>query len=105
MSNITLTCLGTDSAPHEVAAKETACGCAGIFNAPHALETYLKAFDEDSALDRFEAFASLNGPAFYGLPASEQRITLERGDAEVEQRVAGLVPFMAGEALGWRLAG
>ena len=97
--------LGTDSAPHEIAAKETACGCAGIFNAPHALETYLKAFDEDGALGRFEAFASLNGPAFYGLPANQERITLERADVIVEERVAGLVPFMAGDALGWRLAG
>ena len=97
--------LGTDSAPHEIAAKETACGCAGIFNAPHALETYLKAFDEDNALGQFEAFVSLNGPAFYGLPANEERITLERADITVEERVASLVPFMAGEALGWRLAG
>ena len=97
--------LGTDSAPHEVAVKETACGCAGIFNAPYALETYLKAFDEDGALDRFEAFTSLNGPAFYGLPANEERITLERANVTVEEQVAGLVPFMAGEALGWRLAG
>ena len=97
--------LGTDSAPHEIAAKEAACGCAGIFNAPHALETYLKAFDEDNALGQFEAFVSLNGPAFYGLPANEERITLERADITVEERVASLVPFMAGEALGWRLAG
>ena len=97
--------LGTDSAPHEVAAKETTCGCAGIFNAPYALEAYLKAFDEDKALDRFEAFASLNGPAFYGLAPNEERVTLERGEIVVEKRVADLVPFLAGETLGWRLAG
>ena len=97
--------LGTDSAPHEVAAKEASCGCAGIFNAPYALEAYLKAFDEDKALDRFEAFASLNGPAFYGLAPNEERVTLERGEIVVEKRVADLVPFLAGETLGWRLAG
>ena len=96
--------LGTDSAPHEVAAKETTCGCAGIFNAPYALEAYLKAFDEDKALDRFEAFASLNGPAFYGLAPNEERVTLERGEIVVEKRVADLVPFLSGERLGWRLA-
>ena len=97
--------LGTDSAPHEVAAKEASCGCAGIFNAPYALEAYLKAFDEDKALDRFEAFASLNGPAFYGLAPNEERVTLERGEIVVEKRVADLMPFLAGETFGWRLAG
>ena len=97
--------LGTDSAPHEVAAKEASCGCAGIFNAPFALEAYLKAFDEDDALDRFEAFASLNGPAFYGLAPNEERVTLARAEAKVEDRVADLVPFLCGETLGWRLAG
>ena len=97
--------LGTDSAPHEVAAKETTCGCAGIFNAPYALEAYLKAFDEDKALDRFEAFASLNGPAFYGLAPNEELVTLERGEIVVEKRVADLMPFLAGETFGWRLAG
>ena len=97
--------LGTDSAPHEVAAKEASCGCAGIFNAPFALEAYLKAFDEDDALDRFEAFASLNGPAFYGLAPNEERVTLARGVSKVEDRVADLVPFLGGETLGWRLAG
>src|SRR3546814_5733564 len=63
--------LGTDSAPHAVGAKEAACGCAGIFNAPFALESYLAAFDEDGALDRFEGFASEHGPRFYGLPLNE----------------------------------
>ena len=96
--------LGTDSAPHEVAAKEASCGCAGIFNAPFALEAYLKAFDEDDALDRFEAFASLNGPAFYGLAPNEERVTLARAVSKVEDRVADLVPFLGGETLGWRLA-
>ena len=97
--------LGTDSAPHEVAAKETSCGCAGIFNAPYALEAYLKAFDEDDALDRFEAFASLNGAAFYGLAPNEERVTLKRTKVRVEDRVADLVPFLGGEILGWQIAG
>ena len=68
--------LGTDSAPHAREAKESACGCAGIFNAPFALESYLAVFEEEDALGRFEAFASLNGPRFYGLPANEGTITL-----------------------------
>ena len=60
--------LGTDSAPHSVSAKESSCGCAGIFNAPYALESYVTVFDEEGALDKFEGFASLHGPAFYRLP-------------------------------------
>lgn len=99
--------LGTDSAPHAVEAKESACGCAGIFNAPYALESYVAAFDEDGALDKFEGFASLHGPQFYGLPVNEARITLERGEAVVPERIAAggteLVPFHAGETLGWRI--
>lgn len=99
--------LGTDSAPHAVEAKESACGCAGIFNAPYALESYVAAFDEDRALDKFEGFASLHGPQFYGLPVNEARITLERGDIVVAERIAAggteLVPFHAGETLGWRV--
>ncbi len=63
--------LGTDSAPHAVPAKETACGCAGIFTAPCALEIYAEVFEEEGALDRFEAFAALNGPEFYRLPVNE----------------------------------
>lgn len=100
--------LGTDSAPHAREAKESACGCAGIFNAPHALESYLTVFDEEQALDRFEAFASKNGPRFYGLPLNETRITLERAEVHVPEvlDVNGtmIVPFHAGEKLGWRLA-
>ena len=95
--------LGTDSAPHEVAAKESACGCAGIFNAPFALETYATMFDEDDALDRLEGFASLHGPAFYGLPVNEGTITLKRSSVTVPDEVAGLVPFLASKALGWSL--
>ena len=100
--------LGTDSAPHSREAKESACGCAGIFNAPYALESYVQVFDEEDALDRFEQFASLAGPVFYGLPVNEERITIERGDCAVPDTIdaAGttIVPFHAGETLNWRLA-
>ncbi len=95
--------LGTDSAPHERAAKESACGCAGIFNAPFALESYASVFDAEGALDRLEAFASLNGPAFYRLPPNEERITLRRTQAMVPDLVDRVVPFHAGETLGWTL--
>jgi dihydroorotase len=99
--------LGTDSAPHAKHLKEAACGCAGIFNAPFALESYATVFDEEDALDRFEAFASENGPRFYGLPLNEGTVTLERAEVRVPETIdaAGtpVVPFHAGETLGWRL--
>lgn len=99
--------LGTDSAPHAQSAKENACGCAGIFNAPYALESYLAVFDEESALDKFEAFASLNGPQFYGLPVNEATVSLRRGEIIVPDTIdaAGtpIVPFHAGETLGWSI--
>ena len=94
--------LGTDSAPHAVDKKEAACGCAGIFNAPYALESYLAVFEAEGALDRFEGFASEHGPRFYGLPLNEGTVTLERADAEVPARIGEVVPFHAGERLGWR---
>jgi dihydroorotase len=101
--------LGTDSAPHPVAAKETACGCAGIFTAPCALETYAEVFEEEAALDRLEAFAALNGPAFYGRPANAARITLRREPRPIPQRIGegenALVLFRGGETLRWRLVG
>jgi dihydroorotase len=97
--------LGTDSAPHTVEAKESACGCAGIFNAPYALESYAAVFEAEDALDRLEAFASENGPHFYGLPLNEERIVLERTVADVPERAANLVPFHSGETLTWRFAG
>ncbi|MBU4433082.1 MAG: dihydroorotase [Alphaproteobacteria bacterium] len=97
--------LGTDSAPHAVAAKESACGCAGLFNAPFAMESYAKTFEEEGALDRLEAFASENGPRFYGLPLNEGVIDLERTDHQApdrfEQGGSDLVPFHAGETLNW----
>ena len=99
--------LGTDSAPHAVGAKEAACGCAGIFNAPFALESYVTVFDEEDALDRFEAFAARNGPAFYGLPVNAGTVTLERHRVQVPGQIdangTAIVPFHAGETLGWRL--
>ena len=96
--------LGTDSAPHSREAKESSCGCAGIFNAPYALESYAAVFEEEGALDHFEAFTSENGPNFYGLPLNEGTVTLERAATDVPETVDGLVPFHAGASLGWRLA-
>ena len=95
--------LGTDSAPHAVHTKEAACGCAGIFNAPYALESYIAVFDEEGALDKFEGFASEHGPTFYGLPLNDGTITLERGATVVPDRIGEVVPFHAGETLGWRI--
>lgn len=99
--------LGTDSAPHAVTAKESACGCAGIFNAPYALESYLTVFDEEGALDKFEAFASENGPRFYGLSLNEGTMTLRRKPMLVPDSIdcngTSIVPFHAGEDIGWKL--
>lgn len=100
--------LGTDSAPHAIADKQSACGCAGIFNAPHALESYAAVFAEEDALDRLEAFASLNGANFYRLPVNEARVTLRYEAQTVPTHFdfgsAQVVPFHAGEKLRWRMA-
>jgi dihydroorotase len=100
--------LGTDSAPHSRGAKESGCGCAGIFNAPFALEAYATVFEEEGALGRLEAFASENGPNFYGLPLNEGTVTLERTASDVPDSLGmgdiELVPFLAGRELGWSLA-
>ncbi|MEO6580912.1 MAG: dihydroorotase [Sphingomicrobium sp.] len=93
--------LGTDSAPHARDAKESACGCAGIFNAPFALESYVAVFDEENALDRLEGFASEHGPRFYGLPLNQGMVTLTREPRRVSDNIGGLVPFHAGQTLGW----
>ena len=106
--------LGTDSAPHPRGSKESACGCAGIYNAPCAIESYAQVFEEEGVLDRLEAFTSVNGPTFYGLPLNTGTVQLERNEAD--EAVPGLmelengsttpttlVPFHAGEALNWRL--
>lgn len=99
--------LGTDSAPHAKHLKEAACGCAGLFNAPFALESYVAVFEEEGAIDKFEAFASLNGPAFYRLPVNEGTITLRREPVTVPEVIdcngTPIVPFHAGETLNWRL--
>ena len=101
--------LGTDSAPHAVGAKEAACGCAGIYNAPYALESYLAVFEEERAIDRFEGFASEHGPRFYGLPLNEGTVTLERSGTQVPDLIdangTSIVPFHAGETLAWRYLG
>ena len=101
--------LGTDSAPHGIGAKESDCGCAGIYNAPFAIESYAKSFEEDGALARLEGFASEFGPAFYGLPLNPDFITLERMATAVPARIAAadthIVPFHAGEVLDWCFVG
>ncbi len=101
--------LGTDSAPHSVSAKQSACGCAGIFNAPFALESYATVFDEEHALGKFEAFASENGARFYGLPLNAGTVTLERSPVEVPASIDAngtpVVPFHAGTRLGWKFLG
>ena len=98
--------LGTDSAPHQKQDKESACGCAGIFSAPVALESYALTFDEEGALDRLEAFASEFGPRFYGLPLNEGTISLHREAYTVPETITRgdvhVVPFHAGETLTWR---
>ncbi|MBC7520726.1 MAG: dihydroorotase [Sandarakinorhabdus sp.] len=97
--------LGTDSAPHVIPTKETACGCAGVYNAPFALESYARTFEEEGALEKLEGFASEFGPAFYGLPLNTGAITLERVAVKVPDRIGDLVPFHAGESLEWRFVG
>jgi dihydroorotase len=99
--------LGTDTAPHPVKDKEADCGCAGIFSAPAALELYAQVFAEEGALDRLEAFASLNGPRFYGLAPNEERVTLVnrawRIPSEVRVGDGSVKPFLAGEEIFWQL--
>jgi len=100
--------LGTDSAPHARDKKEAACGCAGIFGAPYALESYAQTFDEEGALDKLEAFASVNGANFYGLPLNDGCVVLERKTFTVPDTLgnpeAMLTPFHAGQALRWTFA-
>jgi dihydroorotase len=96
--------LGTDSAPHAREAKESACGCAGIYTAHAALELYAEAFDAAGALNRLEAFASFHGPDFYGLPRNRESLTLVRESTPVaSDHPSGVVPLRAGEMLAWRL--
>ena len=100
--------LGTDSAPHARNTKEVACGCAGCYTAPHALELYAEVFDAAGALARLEGFASFHGPDFYGLPRNTGTVTLQKLTWQVPERVpyvddSGIVPLRAGETLGWKL--
>ena len=100
--------LGTDSAPHSRASKESACGCAGCYTAPAALELYAEAFESMAALDRLEAFASFHGPDFYRLPRNAGQVTLQQEEWLLPAAFAyaggePLVPLRAGEPLRWRL--
>jgi len=99
--------LGTDTAPHERHAKESACGCAGIFSAPVAIESYAQTFEEEGALDMLEGFASEFGPDFYRLPRNQGTITLKRQPTDIpatfEDGDIKVVPFHAGEEMSWRL--
>lgn len=101
--------LGTDSAPHTVENKQSACGCAGVFNAPYALESYANVFDQENALDKLEGFASEFGPQFYGLKPNNGKIFLERIDNEVPETLdimgTQIVPFHSGETLRWKFSG
>ncbi|MES2070312.1 MAG: dihydroorotase [Pseudomonadota bacterium] len=99
--------LGTDSAPHPKGLKEHACGCAGCYTALHAMELYAQAFDQAGALHKLEAFASLNGPAFYNLPRNAGTVTLKRQTwtlpAELPLADATIVPLNGGEEMHWKL--
>jgi dihydroorotase len=101
--------LGTDSAPHERAAKENACGCAGMFTAHAGIELYAEAFESVGRLDRLESFASHFGADFYGLPRHQDTITLIKDPwtppAAYEFGAGAVVPYRGGESIGWRLAG
>jgi dihydroorotase len=100
--------LGTDSAPHARGAKETACGCAGIFTAHGAIELYAEAFESAGALERLQAFASEHGADFYRLARNTGRITLVKAPWQVPRSypfgAEALVPLRAGEHISWRLS-
>lgn len=100
--------LGTDSAPHPKGMKEHACGCAGCYTALHAMELYAEAFDRAGALDKLEAFASIDGPAFYGLPRNAESVTLVRESwmipDELPMAETSVVPLNGGESINWKMA-
>jgi dihydroorotase len=100
--------LGTDSAPHPRGAKESDCGCAGVYSAPVALAIYAEVFEAAGALDRLEGFASLHGPDFYGLPRNDDTLTLVRREARVAESIECggdvVVPLRAGGNVAWSLA-
>ncbi len=100
--------LGTDSAPHEQNQKESACGCAGCYTAPVAIELYAQVFESLDALDKLEGFASHHGADFYGLPRNTDKITLAKKTWTVPEKIplnGGkiLIPFFAGQSLSWQL--
>lgn len=99
--------LGTDSAPHAIGAKESACGCAGIYSAHAAIELYAEVFDQAGAMDKLEGFASFHGADFYGLPRNSDQIRLRREPWRVPVSYAfgatQVSPLRAGETIGWRL--
>jgi dihydroorotase len=99
--------IGTDTAPHQRTAKESACGCAGVFNGATALQTYIQVFDEENALDCFEAFASVNGAHFYGLKPNHSKVLLKRQPSRAAEAVAidgdEVVVFRGGENLEWSI--
>ncbi len=101
--------LGTDTAPHNIDAKEQDCGCAGIFCAPYAIESYAAVFEAEVALHHLQGFAAEHGARFYGLPLNPGRIRLERqpfaAETQLAPEIGGLRPFHAGETLGWRFIG
>ena len=100
--------LGTDSAPHAKHKKESACGCAGIFSAHAAIEIYTGIFEQQNCLQNLEAFASFNGPDFYGLPRNTKTITLVKEDWEIPDTYPlgtdKIVPFLAGKTIHWKLS-
>ena len=99
--------LGTDSAPHAKQAKESACGCAGIYTSHAGIELYAEVFDNEGALDKLEAFASIHGPDFYGLPRNTDTITLQKIAWQVPSEISlgenSMVPFRAGAKMSWQL--
>jgi dihydroorotase len=101
--------LGTDSAPHTKTSKESACGCAGCFSAPHALQLYTQVFEELDALEKLEAFASHYGPDFYGLPRNKDTVTLVKDAWTIPEQVdlnngEQIVPLLAGQSINWKIA-
>lgn len=100
--------LGTDSAPHAIEAKESSCGCAGSYTAHAAIELYAEVFEQAGALDKLEAFASINGPTFYGLPINRDKITLTKTPWLVPAQLAfgdnKVVPIRAGEEINWQVS-
>jgi len=97
--------LGTDSAPHNQHSKEASCGCAGCYTAAHALELYAEVFDQEDALDQLEAFASINGPQFYNMPISQDKITLVKQTQQIPASLpfgdSQVIPLRANESVAW----